>query len=522
MNNVAEEWVDKAKRIVRIATRRRWLVLGVAASVALVCGVAINAVPDRYEATARIYVDTQTVLKPLMANITFQPDIDQQVSMLARTLISRPNVEKLVGNPALRFEVSGEKARDEVVTRLMKQIKVAPTASGNLFEISYRGPSPDGAQRLVEAIMKMFVHAGAGAKKRDSQDAGRFIEDRIHGYEIKLTEAESRLKDFKVRNFGVSGVSTQDYFARVSELTEQVSKLRIDVSAAAQSRDSYRRELATEDPQLPPDLAMRNGGGSVVEAEARLDAQKKILDELLRRYTDVHPDVTSARRAISQMELDVRERRETEERAMAKGGKSGKAATSPVYQKLRISLAEAESQVASLRSQHGAKQEQLEQVRALAGRVPQVEAELAQLNRDYDIIRKNYDLMVARREAASLGEKLDESSQLAEFRLVEPPRVSPSPVFPASLHLAAIAVIASIAAGVATAVAADIVWPTFTELSTLRALSGRPVLGSVSMFATPNGKRRQRASAWWFAGAFGILMALQIAWLAWIALKLHF
>ncbi len=99
MNNVAEEWVDKAKEVARIATRRRWLVLGVAASVALVCAVAIDAVPDRYEATARIYVDTQTVLKPLMANITFQPDIDQQVSMLARTLISRPNVEKLVGNP---------------------------------------------------------------------------------------------------------------------------------------------------------------------------------------------------------------------------------------------------------------------------------------------------------------------------------------------------------------------------------------------------------------------------------------
>ena len=522
MNNVAEEWVDKAKEVARIATRRRWLVLGVAASVALVCAVAIDAVPDRYEATARIYVDTQTVLKPLMANITFQPDIDQQVSMLARTLISRPNVEKLVGNPALKFEVSGEKARDEVVTRLMKQIKVAPTASGNLFEISYRGPSPDGAQRLVEATVNMFVQAGAGAKKRDSQDAGRFIEDRIHGYEIKLTEAESRLKDFKVRNFGVSGVSTQDYFARVSELTEQVSKLRIDVSAAAQSRDSYRRELATEDPQLPVELATRSGGSSVLEAEARLDAQKKMLDDLLRRFTDAHPDVTSARRAISQMEVEVRERRQTEERAMAKSGKSGKAATSPVYQKLRISLAEAESQVASLRSQLGAKQDQLEQVRSLAGRVPQVEAELAQLNRDYDVIRKNYELMVARRESASLGEKLDESSQLAEFRVVEPPRVSPSPVSPGRLHFAAIAVVASIVAGIAVAVIADLMWPTFTESNSLREFSGRPVLGSVSILATPDGKRRQRASALQFAGAFGILMALQIAWLAWIALKLHF
>lgn len=521
MIDVGEEWIDKAKWAVRIATQRRWLVLGVAAGVVLACAVAIDATPDRYEATAQIYVDTQTVLKPLMANITFQPDIDQQVSMLARTLISRPNMEKLVGNPDLGFKVSGEKARDDVVSRLMKQIKITPTTSGNLFEISYRGPTPEGAHRLVKATVDLFINAGAGAKKRDSQDAGRFIEDQIRGYEIKLTEAESQMKDFKLRNFGVSGISTQGYFARVSELTDQVSKLSIDLSAAMQSRDSYRRELATENPQLLTEFATKNGSGSAADAQANLDAEKKNLNDLLRRFTDAHPDVTNARRAISQMELDVRERKEAEERAMAKGEKVRKAATSPVYQKLRISVVEAESLVASLRSQLSAKEQQLEQARSLAGRVPQVEAELAQLNRDYDIIRKNYDLMVARRESASLGEKLDESSQLAAFRVVEPPRVSSSPVFPARVHFAAFVVVASLVAGMAAAVIAESLWPTFTELDALRKLSGRRVLGSVSMSATPDGERRQRASSLRFAGAFAILMTLQVAWLVWLALKLH-
>ncbi len=38
--------------------------------------------------------------------------------------------------------------------------------------------------------------------------------------------------------------------------------------------------------------------------------------------------------------------------------------------------------------------------------------------------------------------KLDESSQLADFRVIEPPHVLPSPVFPSRTQLAAMAVLA--------------------------------------------------------------------------------
>lgn len=519
MSNVVEGFVVKAKGVARIASRRRWLALGVAAGVAVACGVGITAVPERYEASARVYVDTQTVLKPLMAGLTYQPDIDQQVRMLASTLVSRPNVERLVRIPELQLDVPGAGARESLISRLMMQIKVVPAGPGNLYEISYRGASPERAQRLVQATVDMFANAGAGDKKRDSQDAGRFIEDQISAYESKLVEAENRLKDFKIRNFGVSGVSNQDYFSRVSALTEQVSKLRVELGAAEQSRDAYRRELATEEPQLPVEPVAKVSGPAVLEVETRLEAQKKILDELLRRYTESHPDVTSSRRVIGQLEAEVSERKEAEERALAKLGKASKAATSPVYQKLRISLAETEAQVASLRSQLVAQQGRLDQVRSVAGRLPQVEAELVQLNRDYDIIRKNYDLMVSRRESASLGVKLDESSQLAEFRVVEPPRVSSSPVFPRRLHLALMAVVASLAAGIAVVLVADQMRPTFDDVKSLREFSGRAFVATVSMLLTPQGERRRRMSMVRYAAVFGVVMALQATWVAWIALK---
>lgn len=517
MNNVVESFVDRTRRVRRLIAKRRWLAL---AAVVLVGGAsmaALSFVPERYRASARIYVDTQTALRPLMANLTFQPDIDQQVSMLARTLISRPNVERLIDLPEVGIRAANTTEREARISRLMNEIKVTPVGSGNLYDVAYLGPSPEVAQRLVNATVQMFVNAGAGAKKRDSQDAGKFIEEQIKAYEAKLVESETRLKDFKVRNFGVSGVSNQDYFTRVSVLGEEVSKLRVELSAATQSRDAYHRELAAEEPQLPAELTGK-GGGSAAEPTSRLEIQRKNLDELLRRYTDEHPDVVSARRLVDQLEAEERERADAERRVVARGGKPTRAATSPVYQKLRISLAEAEAQVASLRSQLSAKQVLLEEVRAAAGKIPQVEAELVQLNRDYDIIRKNYDLMVARRESASLGERLDESSQLAEFRVVEPPRVSPTPAFPRRLHLAMLAVLLSVIAGVAAAVVADLIWPTFDQKSALSESTGRPVLGTISMLITPEMARARRRSLLRFSSAFAFVMSLQFAWLAWIAI----
>lgn len=516
MNNVFESFFDQARRVRRLIAKRRWLALS---AVVLVGGAgiaAVSIVPERYRASARIYVDTQTALRPLMANLTFQPDIDQQVSMLARTLISRPNVERLIDLPELGIRTSGVMEREAKISRLMSDIKVTPAGSGNLYDVVYLGPSPEMAQRLVTATVQMFVTAGVGDKKRDSHDAGKFIEQQIKAYEVKLVESESRLKDFKVRNFGTSGVSSQDYFTRVSVLGEEVSKLRVDLSAASQARDAYRRELAAEEPQLPADLTAK-GGGLGAEPNGRLEIQRKNLDELLRRYTEVHPDVVSARRLVHQLEAEEQDRSDAERRLIARGGKSTRAATSPVYQKLRISLAETEAQVASLRSQLGAKQVLLEEVRSAAGKVPQVEAELVQLNRDYDVIRKNYDLMVARRESASLGERLDESSQLAEFRVVEPPRVSPTPAFPSRLHLGILAVLLSVVAGVAATVVADLIRPTFSERSALAESIGRPVLGTVSMLITPARARARRRSMLRFSSAFALVMSLQVGWLAWIA-----
>ena len=517
MSGGVNSLLRQARWVLKVTRHQRWVVVRVAWLVALACALGLAVTPERYEASARIYVDTQTVLKPLMVGLTYQPDIDQQVRMLARTLITRPNIEHLLDQPAIGFAFKSPSEREKTVNRLMEQIKIVAGERGNLYQIYYRDPQPERALHLVQGMVNLFVSSGADGKKRDSVDASRFIDEQIKSNEERLIEAENRLKDFKLQNFGVSGVANQDYFARMSALSDEVQKLRTDLRAAEQSRDAYRRELVGENPQLPAESLPGATLAPTSEIDARLDTQRKQLDELLRRFTDEHPDVISARRLIAQ--LEAQRRQEIEARSRPGGGDKGAAATSPIYQRIRVALAEAEAQVASLRSQLHAQQDRLAQARALAGRVPQVEAELAQLNRDYDVIRKNYDQLVARRESASLGLKLDESSQLAEFRLVEPPRASPNPVFPGRLHLALMSVALALLSGVAAALAQEKLRPTLDDPKLLQQLTGRPVLGTVALSRTASWRQQARREQQRFMATLGVLLLCQLIWVLWVAVR---
>lgn len=511
-----EEVLEQIRSVLRAMWQRRWLGMFVAWAVVLVGIVVVMRMSDRYEVSARVYVDTQSVLKPLLSGLAVQLDVDQQVAMLARTLITRPNLETLVTQSASELKVpDGE--RDRFVDALVRDIKVASAAGReNLFNISYRDSDPQRGVRLVTNLVSMFMQSGRGDNKRDADEAERIINEQIKVYEDRLAEAENRLKDFKLKNAAFVGNVNQDYFARTNLASEEAAKLRTEMRAAEQSRDAIKRELAGEDPVLLPSAPVA-AASSNPELDARIDAARRQLDELERRYTDQHPDVLSTRTLIASLEAQRRSELEARRKAVTGGRLS--AATNPVFQQLKISLTEAEANVASFRSRLGDAQERLGQLRSASGRVPQVEAEMTQLNRDYDVLRRQYQELVGRRETASLSRNVDATARLAEFRLIDPPRVSPRPVFPNRSSLLFLALLAAIGAGLAAAFAASQIAPVVHGLRELRELTQRPVLGHVSLRLSPELLRERRRGRIAFAGAASALFMGYGASLTWLTLN---
>jgi polysaccharide chain length determinant protein (PEP-CTERM system associated) len=266
-----------------------------------------------------------------------------------------------------------------------------------------------------------------------------------------------------------------------------------------------------------PALDARNAPAPLLEMQARLDAQRKLVDELRMRYTERHPDLANGRRALAELEAEMKRRKdEVAAQMRTPRGRRSVQSGNPLYQKLRSSFAEAEAQVAGLQAQLRTKQAALEEARAAVGRIPQVEAELAQLNRDYDVVRRRYEALVARREAAALGAKLDQGSRLAEFRVVEPSRVSDQPVFPSRSQLAWISVLASLATALLAGTALRMLRPTVDSALALAKTCGRPVIGAVSIQVDAAQERAERRRLQATLAAMAALVLLQAGWAAWM------
>jgi polysaccharide chain length determinant protein (PEP-CTERM system associated) len=510
-----DELIEQVLGVLRGMWRRRWYGMLAAWVVGALASVAIVRFQDRYETEARVYVDTKSVLRPLMRDLAVDPDLDQTIGMLGRTLITRPNVELLIKNAALLPADAPALDREHLTEKLLREIKVAAVGRDNVFTFSYRDTDPARGRRLVQNLVALFVQSDLGAKQRDSENARTFIEEQIRQYESRLSEAEGRLKDFKLRNLGTVEGQGRDYFSRIAALREDLTKLTVDLRAAEQSRDALKNELSGEVATLVPDTAP-GAGVTTPELDSRIDAQRRQLDELLRRYTDIHPDVVATRRLIARLEEQREHELEVQRKAAATKPRT-QSPTNPVFQQVKLALAEAEANVAALKVRLSETQSRLTQMNASASRVPQIDAELAQLNRDYDVIRRQYEALVARRERAALTEDVD-ATRPAQFRVIDPPRVAPRPVFPDRSTVAVAALLAALAVGVAVTFVVSQIVPTFDNSAALRKVTQRPVLGTISMLPTPASLRAARYQSLAFGGAATGLFIVFGGWLAWISL----
>lgn len=480
----------------------RWYGLAAAWLVGIVGGVAIMLMPDKFEASSRVYVDTQSVLKPLMSGLAIQPNIEQQITILSRTLISRPNVEKLIRMADLDLKVKTKEEKEVLVDGLMKDLQIKGTGADNLYTIAYRDSQPDRARRVVQSLVSIFVESGLGDKRKDADTARKFIEDQIKIYEKKLQDAEDRLKEFRLKHLGITGGS--DYVQRMSEVSAKLAEAKLSLHEMENSRDAIQRQLKGEDPVLLPDTSGSDDSVSIPDIDGRIDALKKQLDMMSQRYTDQHPDVINTKRVIAQ--LEEQKRKEVEARKKS-GVYSSSVNANPVYQQLKVSLAETESQLAQLRTRVAEYESRQAQLKASAELVPEIEAEYMQLNRDYDINKRNYDQLVSRRESATMSGEMESASGVAEFRLIDPPRVSPKPVAPNRLLLMPIVLLAALGAGGAVSFVLSQIRPTFHDIRMVREVVGVPVLGSVSMMVSEARAKRERRGMFAFLGGLGGLIA---------------
>ncbi len=454
---------------------RRWIALAVAWVICLGGLIHVAQLDDEYQSQTRIYVDTESLLLPLMQGLAVQPDPQEQIEFLRRTLLTRPNLEQLVTDTNLDLKITTLDSRqrtierERLIDRLRSRINVSQDGR-SLFRIAYTDKDPETARDVTQGLLTIFREQNVGENRADLVQTRRFIDRQVEEYEGRLRDAERRVTEFRIENAdalrrseGVSG--------RLQTTEANIRGLEVELQSAIWTRNQIEAQMA----QVPKYLADVQEGETVGPvAFAPPTNQCEQLAEnrriMLESVTEAHPQIRSIDRTIRGLGCD------------AGGTETGEdeEPLTPQYAQLLDAHDRTEQAIENIRQRMLVFQEELSELQRQAAEVPEVQLRLQQLNRDYDAVQSTYNSLIERRERARLAQSLENESTSIEFRVVEPPILPPTPSGPDRLQLSLFVLALSVAGGLGSAVGLIQLNNSFRTVHELRQVLKLPVLGCIT------------------------------------------
>lgn len=501
--------------------RFRWQALLTAWGVCVAGWAFVFAMPNVYEASARVYVDSQTALGPLLRGLALDPNVESEVSIVRQALLSRPQLEAVSRKTDLHLRAKTPEEMELLLDSLQKRIMVVNAVragrsdTDGLYRISFQDNDRQISVAVVETLLNNFVEQTLGSKRTGQESAQRFLEDEIRDLERRLSESEARLADFKKKNVGSMPGQGGDYFARLQTEISGEKEVRNGLALAETRKAELQRQLSGEDPFLfGLDPGTSPGGGNEAEGgdiTYRIQELEARLEEMLLKYTEKHPEVVAVRTTIE--ELKKRQQEEIERVGSGKratGSLANSLKANPIYQGIQAEMNRTDVQIAELRQDLSQRSSRVADLKRLVDSVPEVEAELVRLNRDYEITRTRYLELVERRETAKLSESADKQGNV-KFQILDPPTVAFEPVAPARIPMVLAVLVAGLGVGGAIAYLLNQLRPVFQNVRVLADSTGVPVLGYVSRTLVGNEKSEVVRTRLAFGAAVSVLVVVCVA-----------
>jgi polysaccharide chain length determinant protein (PEP-CTERM system associated) len=497
----------------RSAWRFRWHAVAAAWSIGIVGLGVVAWLPDIYQASARVYVDSDSELRPLLSERIVAPDVATHLAYVRQALLSRDYLRRVADENGLDSAALSVGDREKNLQRLAETIEIEASSTdrgagpgvSNIFTISFRDRYPEVAVGVVRTLLDSLIEDTLGANREGADMAERFLDDRIAEYEARLEQAEQARAEFQRANSNRLPGTEGNYFERIQREQEAVEKTRRDLRLAQSRRARLEQQISRESPlSLEDPASTREPAPSSIDA--RIRNHRAELDRLLLQYTERHPNVVALGESLARLEAQRAEQlqalgiSDSEQQISALGA-------NPVFQAVQIAMNEVDVEIATLEADLRDRERRLDDLRALIDEVPGVEAELARLNRDYDVIYDQYQAVIKSRETQQLSRQASATDQV-EFRVLNPPRADTEPVAPRRLLLLAGVLVAALAGGAGISYLLAQMRPVISSARALRELSGLPVVGTVSGFVDPRYARQRRVAILSFSAFTASLILL--------------
>ena len=249
--------LEQAFDELRSAWRFRWIALVTALVLAVIGWIVVFALPDRYEAYARVFVDTRTALKPVLQGLSMDQDVDAQINYVRQSLLAGPQLEKTaIDSGVLPPSVTDERQRARILGDLSDRITFTVTGAGNqgedrstagtIYGIHYLDSSRARSLRVVTTLLNTFVDETLGGKREGSENAQKFLETQIKDYEQRLSAAEDSLATFKKQHVGLMPSEQGGYFTQLQNEVNESKKTETSLSIAMSRRDELAKQLHSD------------------------------------------------------------------------------------------------------------------------------------------------------------------------------------------------------------------------------------------------------------------------------------
>jgi polysaccharide chain length determinant protein (PEP-CTERM system associated) len=485
------------------AWRRKWLAIGIAWLVSVIGWVAVSRLPDQYETSARLYIDTDAVLTPLLRGIAVDTGTVNQVEVIRRTMLSRTSLDKLIATVFPELASRTEQDRERLRRRLAETIQVT-APERNLFTVLYRDPNARLAHAVVQSVLAIFFESQATTARAEMDNAQGFLRQQIADYSEQLTVVENRRAEFRARYLDIlpgEGNST----SRLQAARATLETARSDLSDNEIRLASLKLQLQVTPQTLAVDAGMTvivgaNGAIPLSPNQQRLLEAERSLDALKLRFTDRHPDVIATKRLIETLRAAAHE----DPRLPGDAHAAARSVPNPVFEQIRLRVVEIEANIASLQRKVAVAKTEVDRLDKLAAEAPGIEAEYHRLDRDYTVLKKNREELLARLEQAKIAEAANNKAESVKMRLIDPPQLAQVPVGPKRQVMISGVLLAALGAGGGIVFLMQQLDRSFASVQALRAL-GVPVLGGVSLVRRRK-PWRSRTSTAGFAVAVAMLL----------------
>jgi polysaccharide biosynthesis transport protein len=429
-----EDWL-------RVVLDRRWWIAIPAFTVWTLVWCATWFVPSVYRSETLIMVEPQKI--PDQYVISNTTDIQKRLESLSQQIESRSRLVAVIEKLDLYPEARKKGSVDDVIDSMRKDLDVEPVVGGGRsgevagFRVSYRSRSPKVAQQVTQLVSESFINENVNARTEASENTTDFLDSQLDAMRQKLASQEETIRNFKNAHLGQLPAQLQPNLTILQGLQTRL-EAQIDGLNRAKQQILYYESMLGQYRSIQTEMRKTGGSPELPSAlDRELTRMKSELADLSGRYTDAHPDVKKLKQQIAAteaMKKKIGTRDTTTPETHAATSVAEVDASSPMIQ--------VESQLKASRMEVIQREKDIQRLSAeiagFQGRIDQTpvrEQQLADITRDYDQSKKEYDAMLAKRNQSELATNLVQRQQGDQFRILDPASLPSHPISPKRLLL---------------------------------------------------------------------------------------